>query len=301
MMKKLLSILILAVVVCGMAVPVSAKEAKKEKKEKGAKTKKVTPALANELDSLNYAFGIANGMQMRGQFLQNDSNFTPNDFLRGIEDALKKKQESDYYFMGYQIGAALAKQTYLFGDSTQKFDMQLVRAGIEGAVKGDSLALTEDEARECLNNAQEKLQRKQQEEQHKKMEALKEEGRKFLEENAKKDGIHVTESGLQYLILQEGRGGEHPTATDKVRVHYEGTLLDGTVFDSSIERGEPVEFGVTQVIPGWTEALQLMTIGSKWKIFLPYNLAYGENGIPNSPIGPYATLIFEVELIGIIH
>lgn len=126
-----------------------------------------------------------------------------------------------------------------------------------------------------------------------------EKGNAFLEENGKRPGVTTTESGLQYEVLTEGTGPK-PTATDRVRVHYHGTLIDGTVFDSSVERGEPAVFGVNQVIPGWTEALELMPVGSKWKIYLPSNIAYGERGGPGGAIGPNEALIFEVELLEIV-
>jgi len=124
------------------------------------------------------------------------------------------------------------------------------------------------------------------------------EGEKFLAENGKKPNIVTTESGLQYEILTEG-SGTIPKVTDKVKVHYTGTLLDGAVFDSSVERGEPISFAVTGVIKGWTEALQLMTVGSKWKLFIPQDLAYGPRGAGGGQIPPYAALIFEVELLDI--
>ncbi|NQU54256.1 MAG: FKBP-type peptidyl-prolyl cis-trans isomerase [Bacteroidetes bacterium] len=123
-------------------------------------------------------------------------------------------------------------------------------------------------------------------------------GNAFLETNKAREGITVTESGLQYEVLTAGTGAK-PTAADQVRVHYHGTLINGTVFDSSVDRGEPATFGVGQVIPGWTEALQLMTVGSKWKVYLPSEIAYGERGA-GGDIGPNAALIFEVELLEII-
>jgi FKBP-type peptidyl-prolyl cis-trans isomerase len=124
-------------------------------------------------------------------------------------------------------------------------------------------------------------------------------GNAFLEENKSREGITTTTSGLQYEILTEGTGPK-PSADDMVRVHYHGTLIDGTVFDSSVDRGEPAVFGVGQVIPGWTEALQLMSVGSKWKIYLPSNIAYGERGA-GGDIGPNSALIFEVELLEIVE
>jgi len=124
-----------------------------------------------------------------------------------------------------------------------------------------------------------------------------EEGKKFFEENAKRNGVVTLPSGLQYEVIKEGNGPK-PKATDKVKVHYHGTLLDGTVFDSSVERGEPISFPVNGVIQGWQEALQLMPVGAKWKLYIPYNLAYGERGA-GGKIGPYEPLVFEVELLGI--
>lgn len=128
---------------------------------------------------------------------------------------------------------------------------------------------------------------------------VKEAGIKFLEENKSKKGVHVTDSGLQYIVLKQGKG-EKPKANSKVKVHYHGTLIDGTVFDSSVDKGTPAEFFVNQVIKGWTEGLQLMNVGSKYKFFVPQDLAYGAFPRPGGPIKPFATLIFEVELLDII-
>lgn len=129
--------------------------------------------------------------------------------------------------------------------------------------------------------------------------AVKEEGEAFLADNAKKDGVITTASGLQYEVVSEGEG-KKPAATDNVKVHYHGTLIDGTVFDSSVQRGEPATFGVHQVIPGWTEALQLMTAGSKYRLYIPQNLAYGATPHPDGAIKPYMTLIFDVELLEVL-
>ncbi|MGB1109324.1 MAG: FKBP-type peptidyl-prolyl cis-trans isomerase [Gammaproteobacteria bacterium] len=123
-------------------------------------------------------------------------------------------------------------------------------------------------------------------------------GQQFLEENAKVEGVVTTASGLQYQVLEAGTGTAYPGPTDRVKVHYHGTLIDGTVFDSSVERGKPITFGLNQVIPGWTEGLQLMVVGAKARLFIPSDLAYGDRGA-GGDIGPGATLIFDVELLGI--
>jgi FKBP-type peptidyl-prolyl cis-trans isomerase len=129
--------------------------------------------------------------------------------------------------------------------------------------------------------------------------AIKEEGEKFLTENKDKAGISETATGLQFEVVTEGNG-KKPSATDTVKVHYHGTLIDGTIFDSSVQRGEPATFGVHQVIPGWTEALQLMSEGSKYRLYIPQNLAYGANPHPGGAIKPYATLVFDVELLEVL-
>ena len=146
-------------------------------------------------------------------------------------------------------------------------------------------------------DAQKTIQEYFSKKQLKASESVVEEGKKFLAENGKKENVITLESGLQYEVIKSGEGAK-PTLNDQVTTHYHGTLIDGTVFDSSVERGQPATFPVSGVIKGWTEALQLMTIGSKWRLFVPYSLAYGERGA-GPKIGPYTTLIFEVELISI--
>ena len=151
--------------------------------------------------------------------------------------------------------------------------------------------------KEIIQNYFNNLQAQQQQEQEASNLTAIEEGEKFLAENGQKENVVTTESGLQYKIIKNGNG-IRPTLDAQVEVHYHGTLIDGTVFDSSVDRGTPATFGVSQVIAGWTEALQLMSEGSKWELYIPYSLAYGERGSP-PVIGPYSTLIFEVELIKI--
>ena len=169
-----------------------------------------------------------------------------------------------------------------------------VLTGLADALNDQPLAVDPADLDAAFREISEIMQSKQAEASKGQTEA----GETFLAENAKKDGVVVLESGLQYEILTEG-DGEKPVAASTVRTHYHGTLLDGTVFDSSYDRGEPAEFPVNGVIAGWTEALQLMPVGSKWRLTVPYGLAYGEQGAGGA-IGPFATLIFDVELLAIV-
>lgn len=194
------------------------------------------------------------------------------------------KMDSVSYSLGVLIAQNLKQQ------GLEKIDPASLANGLEAALKGDSLKID-------LNTANQTVQNYMQAQQSKKFEKNISEGKKFLDENAKRAGVTTLPSGLQYEIMKEGNGPK-PTADQQVTVHYHGTLLDGTVFDSSVERGEPATFGVTQVIQGWVEALQLMPVGSKWKLFIPSELAYGERAA-GPTIGPYSTLIFEVELLEI--
>lgn len=182
---------------------------------------------------------------------------------------------------------------------------QLIGSGLdvepEAVVKGIFDVLNQNEPALDINEvtvALQELSARAEAEQRKAFEALEAEGKAFLEENKKAKGVTVTDSGLQYEILTEGTG-KKPEKTDKVRVHYTGSLIDGTVFDSSVKRGTPAEFPVTGVIAGWVEALQMMPVGSKWRLTIPHNLAYGERGAGAS-IPPFSTLIFEVELLEIL-
>lgn len=171
-------------------------------------------------------------------------------------------------------------------------------AGVASVYDGVKPEMTFDEAKRIVNEYFAKLEAEMQAEAAKQGEVNRKNGEAFLSENAKREGIKVTESGLQYEVLESGKG-DSPKASDNVEVHYTGKLIDGTVFDSSVERGVPASFGVTQVIPGWVEALQLMHEGDKWRLYIPSDLAYGPNGA-GGVIGPNITLIFDVELLRVI-
>ena len=195
------------------------------------------------------------------------------------------------YALGLNVGLS-----YQQSGITQ-LNIQDFADGVAAIFNGVAPRLTMDEAREQVNKLAEELQRKHQEQEAKMAELNKKSGESFLRENGKRVEVKTTPSGLQYEVIAEGKG-ERPTATDQVEVHYTGKLLDGTVFDSSVERGEPITFPVSGVIPGWVEALQMMNEGSKWRLFIPSNLAYGAQGA--GPIGPHQTLIFDVELLKVI-
>lgn len=167
--------------------------------------------------------------------------------------------------------------------------------GVAAVFEGAEPKMSYDEAKLEIKNFFEAMEAEQREATAKMGEVNEKAGKAFLEENGKRVEVSTTASGLQYEVLEEG-SGKQPTAQDQVTVHYTGKLIDGTVFDSSVERGQPATFGVTQVIPGWVEALQMMKEGAKWRLFIPSNLAYGPNGAGNV-IGPNSTLIFDVELI----
>ena len=193
------------------------------------------------------------------------------------------RQQKSSYAIGYNVGNGMSRDGI-------ELDYEAFVQGIKDAYAGKN-QFTDEQMQQIFMELQEDIQA-----QKKSGVAVEiEKGAKFLEENKKNPEVKETASGLQYMVLQEGKG-EHPTATSKVTVHYTGKLLDGTVFDSSVDRGEPITFGLNQVIRGWTEGLQLMTPGSKYRLFIPYNLAYGENGA-GAMIPGGATLIFDVELI----
>ncbi len=193
---------------------------------------------------------------------------------------------------GYAIGTDLGKSLKQVNTDV---DLDALKLGLDEAMAGKTPRMDDKARQEIKTTIAKKIQTKQKEERDAKATANKEAGEKFLADNGKKDGVKTTASGLQYQVETEGKG-DHPTKDDKVTVNYRGTLLDGTEFDSSYARNQPITFPLANVIPGWTEGVQLMTAGSKYKFFIPSNLAYGERGA-GAKIGPNETLIFEVELI----
>ncbi|CNJ65713.1 peptidylprolyl isomerase [Yersinia enterocolitica] len=192
------------------------------------------------------------------------------------------------YGIGLQIGQQLQES------GLEGLLPETLLAGLRDAMEGNAPTVPVDVIHRALQEVHEKADKVRVERQQ----ALVEEGKTFLEENAKRDDVTTTESGLQFSVLQAG-DGPIPSRQDRVRVHYTGRLVDGTVFDSSVERGQPAEFPVSGVIPGWIEALSMMPVGSKWKLYIPHNLAYGERGA-GATIPPFSALMFEVELLEIL-
>jgi FKBP-type peptidyl-prolyl cis-trans isomerase FklB len=197
-------------------------------------------------------------------------------------------EERVSYGIGRQMGDQLASNPF------EGLHIDSVLSGLADALNGQASPVPD----ELMEAAFQEISTKMQALQAEQSKELSAEGDKFLAENAKRDEVTVTESGLQYEVLTEGEG-EKPSQASTVRTHYHGTLINGTVFDSSYDRGEPAEFPVGGVIAGWTEALQMMSVGSKWRLTVPYSLAYGEQGAGGA-IGPYSTLVFDVELLAIV-
>jgi len=208
--------------------------------------------------------------------------------------ALTTRKEKFSYALGMNIGSGLGAN---LKKQSVEVDSILVSQGLKDALAGGKTRLTQEEAQAVLTEVQNEVRKQQQEKMQEAGAANKTEGEAFLAANKSKDGVVTLPSGLQYKILTAGTGPK-PTASDSVVCNYRGTLINGTEFDSSYKRGQPATFGVGQVIKGWTEALQLMPVGSKWQLFIPSSLAYGERGA-GAEIGPNATLIFEVELLSI--
>ena len=210
--------------------------------------------------------------------------------------ALTTRKQKFSYALGMNIGTGYSQG---LKKQSVEVDWNLVAQGMKDAAAGTKTRLTEDEAKAVLNEVQTEVQKEQQTKMKELAAKNKSEGEAFLAANKSKEGVVTLPSGLQYKILTAGTGAK-PTATDSVVCNYRGTLVNGTEFDSSYKRNAPATFGVSQVIKGWTEALQLMPVGSKWQLVIPSDLAYGERGEPRGGIEPNSTLIFEVELLSIV-
>ncbi len=250
-----------------------------------------------QVDTVNMLLGIINGNGARKYILGKDTtDKNIKIFISEFEKGLNNTDDNAAYLKGLEVGSNMRQQftrsEYLFNDSTIEVKLNIIKRGlIENLKKEANVIMTSDVAAEWLNK---KMEAKAAE----RNKSLAAKGEAFLAENAKREGIVVTESGLQYEVITMGEG-EKPTAESTVKVHYHGTLIDGTVFDSSVQRGEPIEFPLNGVIKGWTEGLQLMPVGSKFILYIPYQLAYGERGA-GELIGPCEALIFEVELLDIV-
>jgi FKBP-type peptidyl-prolyl cis-trans isomerase FklB len=246
--------------------------------------------LTSKNDSLNYTFGLINGFELAQQVLLEDADGKlKTEFIQYVNKGLKSQiMNPSIVEIGQEIGKELKKQeeTGLFGLSNLTTDFARIKQGLLHGITGYTKIWDSQAASEYVQNTMTDI----------KYGKLKRDAEQFLAENQSREGVITTESGLQYEVITLGTGIK-PTIHDEVKVHYHGTMIDGTVFDSSVERGEPITFALTQVIPGWTEGLQLMPVGSKFIFYIPYNLGYGEQQV--GPIAPYSTLIFEVELLDI--
>ena len=208
---------------------------------------------------------------------------------------MENQENNQFDRLSYALGMSMGNNFKSSG--IEKIDCQDFADGVAAVYDGATPKMSYDEAKQVIQYFFTQLQEKQNAAVAEMAKVNAAAGKAFLEENAKRPEVKTLESGLQYEVITEGNG-QKPAANDTVKVHYTGKLIDGTVFDSSVERGQAAVFGVTQVIPGWVEALQLMSVGSKWRLYIPSELAYGAQGAGNV-IGPNATLIFDVELLGI--
>ena len=259
--------------------------------------------LKTDIDSLSYSIGMAQTQGLKGYLtgrLDVDTAYMA-EFIKGLNEGANKTSKKDIAYMaGLQIGQQISNQMMkginqeLFaGDSTKTISKDNFMAGFIAGTLEKGGVMTMEAAQEYTRTAMETIKAKAMEEKYA---DNKDAGEKFLAENKAKEGVKTTESGLQYKVITEGKG-EIPADTCKVKVNYKGTLIDGTEFDSSYKRNEPATFRANQVIKGWTEALTMMPVGSKWELYIPQELAYGSR--ESGQIKPFSTLIFEVELVGI--
>ena len=259
--------------------------------------------LKTDIDSLSYSIGMAQTQGLKGYLtgrLDVDTAYMA-EFIKGLNEGANKTSKKDIAYMaGLQIGQQISNQMMkginqeLFaGDSTKTISKDNFLAGFIAGTLEKGGVMTMEAAQEYTRTAMETIKAKAMEEKYADNKAA---GEKFLAENKAKEGVKTTESGLQYKVITEGKG-EIPADTCKVKINYKGTLIDGTEFDSSYKRNEPATFRANQVIKGWTEALTMMPVGSKWELYIPQELAYGSR--ESGQIKPFSTLIFEVELVGI--
>lgn len=259
--------------------------------------------LKTDIDSLSYSIGMSQTQGLKGYLvgrLDVDTAYMA-DFIKGLNEGASKTSKKDIAYMaGLQIGQQISNQMMkginqeLFaGDSTKTISKENFMAGFIAGTLEKTNVMTMEAAQEYTRTAMDAIKEKAMAEKYADNKAA---GEKFLEENKTKEGVQTTPSGLQYKVITEGKG-EVPADTCKVKVHYKGTLIDGTEFDSSYKRNEPSTFRANQVIKGWTEALTMMPVGSKWELYIPQNLAYGSR--ESGQIKPFSTLVFEVELLGI--
>ena len=260
--------------------------------------------LKSDIDTVSYALGMAQTQGLKEYLVGSlgvDTAYI-DDFIKGMNEGANAGEDKKKvaYYAGIQIGQQISNQMVkainrqLFGeDSTQSISLKNFMAGFITATTGQKGLMTMQEAQETSNNKMKEIKAKAMEKEYG---PNKTAGEKFLAENAKKEGVKTLPSGLQYKVIKEGTGAI-PTDTSLVKVHYEGRLIDGTVFDSSLKRGEPAEMYANRVIKGWTEALTHMPTGSEWEIYIPQELAYGEREA--GQIKPFSTLIFKIQLLEI--
>ncbi len=259
--------------------------------------------LKTDIDSLSYAIGMARTEGLDQYLAQQGIDSTQmSEFLKGFNEGATKIDQKDVAYMtGLQVGQMVSKQwvegfnQQIFGgDSTQTISRENLLAGFVAGVVGKGGAMDMAKAQEFMRTQMDAIKEKATAEKYADNKAA---GEKFLAENKTKEGVVTTPSGLQYKIITEGKG-TIPADSSKVKVNYKGTLIDGTEFDSSYKHNEPATFRANQVIKGWTEALTMMPVGSKWELYIPYDLAYGSRET-GGQIKPFSTLIFEVELLSI--
>lgn len=300
-MKK---IFLLAIAVVACATFNTAEAAKKNKKNKKSKTEAKAPVkMVTASDSISYAAGVAMTNGLLPYLINNQGVDTAYmaDFVRGFNDIVASGDNPQ--MKAYAAGMAIANQVKgqmlgglqgEFAGTPDSISKENFFRGFTDALTGDTTVMKQADAESLFAKKSAEARAAKQERE---FGANRDAGRKFLAENKTKPGVQTTASGLQYKVLTKGEGAV-PKATDRVMVHYEGRLVDGTVFDASSKHGsEPMVFGANQVIKGWTEALCMMPVGSKWELYIPYELAYGERNA--GMIKPYSMLIFTVELVGI--